>query len=87
VENHIKKHQKKPTVAMTSCSTLCVRMARAPFNGVECGRYRNEIWTPTAGFPIDNETTQCPRTLGARNGTAAVVLMSKQGIAPVTDRR
>src|SRR5580700_11620464 len=30
VENHIRKHQKKPTVAMMSCSTLCVRIAPAP---------------------------------------------------------
>ena len=26
VENHIRKHQKKPVVAMNSCSTLCVTM-------------------------------------------------------------
>ena len=27
VENHMRKHQKKPAVAMTTCSTLCVLIA------------------------------------------------------------
>jgi hypothetical protein len=30
VENHIRKHQKKPTVAMMSCSTLWLCTAAAP---------------------------------------------------------
>jgi hypothetical protein len=49
VENHIKKHQKKPTVAINSCSILLVFIARLQCGGKRCGDWswyrRRHAWS------------------------------------------
>ncbi len=50
VENHIRKHQKKPTVAIESCSTLWPRINFAPLDDLESGFRRAMIVSAQQGM-------------------------------------